>query len=521
MVDDFDSAIIDSLPPAIIVLQRLQDGFQILRKNSNFNLINDKYLGLPNGSVNEGDIVRFSSILEKNPNTISKALINIALDVLNQAPGFFKRTTVMFRTGLDDQETNNIIGKRGIIPFHILIFKIQTDVIGIILQDILRDSSNGTEKSSIMNKLKMQSVFNFLPAGIFIVEDNRIRFANRNFVNTMGYDDPEELSGRRIEEFVHPDDLQDFLLYLETILAETDGSAQEREIRFIRKKGQAIWFSLSNSLYHDTLRNKKSAIFSCVDITERKKTELTLLQTHRLASIGDLTAGVAHEINNPLFGIMNYSALLIDTLESAHNIKPNSEEHEFIEGIAEEARRISNIINNLAEFTRKSEEREFKPTHLAKIIQKVEKLLAYQIRHTFITVEKDIPEDLPLINLQKFRIEQAIFNIMLNSIHALEETDKKDRKIKICVQIEESKPRDLLKIEIFDNGIGIKDENMVKVFNPFFTTKRGIKGSGLGLHQAYNIVTDHHGKINVDSEYGKWTCVNIEIPAEIASGAMR
>jgi len=247
---------------------------------------------------------------------------------------------------------------------------------------------------------------------------------------------------------------------------------------------------------------------------DRKKAEIVLLQNHRLAAIGELTAGMAHEINNPLFGIMNYAELVKASIDEGVIIKPKSEEYGFIQGIIDEAQRISKIISNISEFSRKAESKEFTAANIGDIFNRVEKILAFQIRQAHVKIEKSIASDIPKIMLQEFRIQQGLFNLMLNSIQAFEKIQDRHHLIKISVDIDKATTPHFLFITIWDNGEGINSENIVKIFTPFFTTRRATKGTGLGLYTVFNIITDLNGTIYCESKLNEFTKFTIKIPIQ-------
>ncbi len=352
------------------------------------------------------------------------------------------------------------------------------------------------------------------PNGLFTLTNNQISYSNLNFAKLLNYSEISGIINRRIEEFVYPIDLEDFLGQLNRYKNNPNENGIDLEKRFIKKNGDIIWLNLLLK-YYKLKDNSSRLVFRAIDITKKRKTELMLLQSHRLASVGELTAGVAHEINNPLFGIINYAALIKDTIDEGGQIETSSEEYEFLLGIVEEAERISKIIGNLSEFSRKTQDKEFKPTNLIAVMNKVGKLLSYQIRHAHVNLLIDIQEDsMSEIMLQQYRMEHVLFNLILNSIQALENTTGRKRKIEVKIRIDDSTDINTLNIIIWDNGEGISDENLIKLFNPFFTTRRGIKGTGLGLHEVYLIVNDHNGLITVDSQFGEWSQFEINIPVE-------
>ena len=206
----------------------------------------------------------------------------------------------------------------------------------------------------------------------------------------------------------------------------------------------------------------------------------------------------------------------LNAIDERKKITQDSEEYEFIEGIIEEANRISKIIGDFSEFSKMGEETKVVKTNLLELISKVEKLLAYNIRHSGVKIIKELDSKFPYIYLPQYRLQHIMFNLLLNSIQSLSikynhVKNSLDYKpiIKITAKVRENEE---LVLKFYDNGEGIPDENMVKIFEPFFTTRRNKVGSGLGLYQVYNIIQDLNGAISVDSVFGEWTEFQISLP---------
>ncbi|MBD3354120.1 MAG: PAS domain S-box protein [Candidatus Lokiarchaeota archaeon] len=505
----------EKFPLPLLILKYRQPKIILERYNKRLEQLNSEYIILPQKRIKNDMAVYDESQDIDNLKDQELGVLGLGQIFLRDpTPKSRKIFSKFYKRIYQEQEDKNNDSKiKNTIFRQVVYFYLEKNTMGIILinfQD--RELDNETTN---LNLTKL-ALFNDIPNGIFILENNEITFSNDNFISLLGYNNQENVIKRRIEEFIYPTDLHDFITYLKEIKKNNPSINQdknkEREFRFIKKNGDIIWFTITFHIFRESEKAPISIIFSVLNITERKKAELALLQTHRLASIGELTSSIAHEINNPVFGIMNYAALIKDSIDSGRSIDQNTEDYEFLEGIRTEAERISNIINNLSEFTRKVEERKFEPTDLQKIINNVEKLLAYQIKHAFVTIKKDIPEDLPEIILQPYRIQQVIFNLVLNAIQALEKVKREERVIQIVVKINKKITPHQLIIEIIDNGEGIPDKNFLKIFHPFFSTRPASKATGLGLYTVYNIVNEHGGEIKFDSEFHEWTQFKLEIP---------
>ena len=246
------------------------------------------------------------------------------------------------------------------------------------------------------------------------------------------------------------------------------------------------------------------------DITESKLAREEAQRAGHLAALGELAAGVAHEINNPLNGIINYAQILANMYEQ------NEKERDITGRIINEGNRIANIVKNLLSFARDSKEAKH-PVLVNEIFSTVLSLVETQLKRDRITLKKHIPPDLPKILAQPQQIEQVLLNIISNSRHALNqkyEGAHKDKIIELLGEkvIIEKKP--FLRIAVLDHGSGIPTDMLDKVLNPFFSSKPADQGTGLGLSISHGIITDHNGKMSIESMEGKFTRVVIDLPAD-------
>jgi signal transduction histidine kinase len=246
-------------------------------------------------------------------------------------------------------------------------------------------------------------------------------------------------------------------------------------------------------------------IMSMRDLSPRKKLEAEreemqrqLYQSSKLASIGELSAGVAHEINNPLNGVINFAQLLKD------EETPRSEfEQQMIDGIIDEGERIAKIVRGLLTFAR-ADTHELRHVHFADSINTSIALFGRQFEKDGITVEIDLEPDLPLVRADGSRLRQVVVNMISNAHQALKAkpADSDERKI---FRISARRTGETVRVEFYDNGVGIRREDLGKVFDPFFTTRRETGGTGLGLSVSFGIIRDFGGTIKVESEEGKFT----------------
>jgi two-component system, NtrC family, sensor kinase len=229
-----------------------------------------------------------------------------------------------------------------------------------------------------------------------------------------------------------------------------------------------------------------------------KQMQAQLIRSEKLASLGELVAGIAHELNNPLTGILVFSSLL------EKSPKLDLECRGDVEVIVRETQRCATIVKGLLEFSRESLP-DKKPAAVNTIMDHTLALIGNQSFFHDITIGTDYEERIPEVLVDPNQIEQVFINILLNAAYAMSGTGTLTIRTRIC---EEGK---YAVAEICDTGCGIPEENLGKIFDPFFTTKEG-KGTGLGLSVSYGIVQNHGGHIEVQSTVGEGTTFSVKLP---------
>jgi signal transduction histidine kinase len=252
------------------------------------------------------------------------------------------------------------------------------------------------------------------------------------------------------------------------------------------------------------------------DITDRKKAEderivleAQLRQSQKLESIGTLASGVAHEVNNPLMGIINYADLI------KSRVKDDSLK-EFSAGIVEEGDRLAKIVRNLLSFARQDVDEELTPISMEDIVESSLLLTGAILRKDQITLEKDIQKDLPEVNCRSQQIQQVIVNLLTNARDALNQRFKgydEDKILKITARPLDKNGEKWIRLTVEDHGVGMSPEVRDRVFDPFFTTKSRAEGTGLGLSVSYGIIKEHRGELSVESEPGTGSKFHVDIPA--------
>jgi signal transduction histidine kinase len=236
------------------------------------------------------------------------------------------------------------------------------------------------------------------------------------------------------------------------------------------------------------------------DVSKRKKMDDQLLVTDRLASIGELVSGIAHEMNNPLTGIIGFSDLLLARKDLPKDV------HEDLQIIKDESIRTASILKNLLTFARKHPQEKVS-TDIEEVINKVLVLRAYEQKVNNIQVITNLLPRLPKVNANMFQLMQVFINIIINAEFFM---IKAHGKGTLTITAEQAGA--FIRIKLTDDGPGIASGDLIKIFNPFFTAKEVGKGTGLGLSICHGIVTEHGGRIWAESEQGKGACFIIELP---------
>jgi len=224
-----------------------------------------------------------------------------------------------------------------------------------------------------------------------------------------------------------------------------------------------------------------------------------LVQTERLASMGQISAGVAHEINNPLGTIILYSHMLMKRLQVENS------EIEDLKMIVSEATRCKNIVRGLLDFSRQSRVSK-SPTNFKNLFNEVINIMKPKANSSGVNLHTKIENNLPVMMIDPNQIKQMLVNLIQNGIDAIDDEGE------VTIKVSFNRESDMVEIIVKDTGCGIPEENLSKLFSPFFTTKEISKGTGLGLAISYGIVKMHAGNISVESKEGEGTTFYINIP---------
>lgn len=264
------------------------------------------------------------------------------------------------------------------------------------------------------------------------------------------------------------------------------------------------YFSNVYAMPESADRGSSELVLHYRDVTGEKELHKQLMQTDKMAAIGTLAGGIAHEINNPLGAILAHVQLASSELEAGHVC------HESLNEIEQSVLRCTKIVRDLLDFSRQNFDEQMVPLSVNDVVYKTMALIHVNSHHSRITVNQNLSKNIPEIFGHFYKLEQVLINLVTNAIHAMRENGG---ELRISSRVTEDGKAVCL--EISDTGHGIDEENVSRVFNPFFTTKEQGEGTGLGLSISYHIIKDHEGTIEVKSQKDKGTTFLITLPVYV------
>ncbi|MBN1621975.1 MAG: PAS domain S-box protein [Endomicrobiales bacterium] len=335
---------------------------------------------------------------------------------------------------------------------------------------------------------------------IVINPDTTIRTVNNALLELLGYKE-DELIGKSVITIVSNEDAKLFSgLQWEELLKK--GSVDNYEMNYKAKSGTYIPVSFTGSVMSDENANIISIVGIARDMREVMKLKKQLLQSEKMAAVGQLAGGVAHEINNPMSVILGFAQTVARRV--------NNEKDPFyipLKSIEREAVRCKKLVGDLLTFSRVSKTGR-EPVDIKLLIDETLTLIESKCRVKNINLKRDVADKLPVITANKNQIQQVIVNLCNNAIDAMQNGG--DLTIKAVVEGKDASEG--VRIEVTDTGHGIPLDIRERIFEPFFTTKEVGQGTGLGLGISYEIVQKHGGKIEVESEVDKGSVFRIILP---------
>ncbi|MEN3038728.1 MAG: ATP-binding protein [Candidatus Kryptonium sp.] len=369
----------------------------------------------------------------------------------------------------------------------------------ILIKYIYRVIELAKKGRSIHERVLHSIIQNYSDAVIALDNDYKIFFWNKGAERIFGYT-ADEMIGKTVDSII-PSDLKE-KGELEWLFAETlrRGYIENYETERITKDGRRIIVNLSRSLIKDENGEILGSIAIVRDVTKVKELEKQIQHSDKLALIGQIAAGIAHEIGTPLNVISGNAEYIIMEMGEDNPYK------EELETIISQAERIANLIKQLLEFARPRKP-NYTKVNVNRELSHVVELLKHQFERSNIKLNLKFSENIPNIYADCSQIHQVFLNIIVNAIQAINQNGS--------IEIETFAKDGYVNIKFKDNGVGILPEHIDKIFEPFFTTKEAGKGTGLGLAVSKRIIDEHNGKIEVESTPGKGTTFTVKFPTYI------
>ncbi len=381
----------------------------------------------------------------------------------------------------------------------------KVDHILCIIEDITKQKKN--EIALKKNEKKYRLLAENVKDVIWTVDirDLMLTYISPSVKDVMGYTNNEALK-QSLDEMLTEDSFR----YIMKIFGE-DRKAIERgewpikesiELEFNCKGGSTIITESNISIMYDENNIPLLIVGVTRDIGNRKKMEEQLMRSRKMAAIGQLAGGIAHEINNPLAVIVGYTETLIELAESGE-LQSKNKLCGLLNKVVEKAYQCKKIIQGLIDFSQNSFS-AFDRVDINKILEKIAGVYQTRLDVNSNSIILNLMPDLPEILVDRYQISQAFINILDNAIESIDKTGK--------IIISTKKQDSSVIIGITDSGKGISEENVDNIFDPFFTTKAIGEGTGLGLYISYSIIDMLNGDISVVSKLNKGSTFNIKIP---------
>lgn len=398
----------------------------------------------------------------------------------------------LFRIGLSLDGYRKVASsyQKQMVLFSVILFFLGLLIIGVVIINqnyFVLDRSYKEIKTLTGNVLEAMH-----SAVVAVDEEGRIIMLNRLAEDLFGVKKSHTLN--QSYDLIFPDDP---CLIKQTM--EKKRASQDVETVFKTLSGSSRNLLIGSSCLFDEQNQFRGAVAVIHDVTELKKYEDEAKRAERLSALGNLAAGVAHEIRNPL----NAISITVQRLRSEFEPREDQEEYSsFIQTVLNEIKRLDSIINQFLSLA-KAQKLTLVSSDMNKFLNEVISLVEMDARDKSVHVVKTM-DRLPQLRIDPDEMKKALLNIMLNGVQAMPQGGE----LLVQSYLDDSKGNVVIKIT--DSGVGISKENLSTIFQPYFSTKE--KGTGIGLSIAYRIISDHKGKIEVESEVGKGTTFMITLP---------
>jgi PAS domain S-box-containing protein len=356
------------------------------------------------------------------------------------------------------------------------------------------------EAHDFLNKLIMSS-----PNAIMATDmKGNIIVWNKAAEETLGYAAEEVIEKMNIRQIYPEGVARQVMKMMRSPEYGGVGRLRSYPIVHVRRDGEIVEGNLSAAIIYDAHGKEMASVGIFVDLEERlqmesklRDTQEHLLQSEKLAAMGRLTSQIAHELNNPLYGIMNTLELL------KTEVPPESKRRKILEMALSETVRLTDLLKKMLSFSKPDEEAK-QPVDINVILDEILLLVRKQLQENSIRISRSLGEGLEKVYASKNQLRQVFLNMISNARDAMPEGG--------TLTIKTMSSRDNILIDLIDTGIGIREAHVDKIFDAFFTTKEATKGVGLGLSVCYGFVKEHGGDIKVSSKKGEGTTFTIILP---------
>lgn len=348
------------------------------------------------------------------------------------------------------------------------------------------------------SKTMWESTFDVISDPVLVVDSQyQIKRANLGFAQITGTD-IKKIPGQKCYEL--------FAGYtgpcpgcpLKNLSTRTDDELKRIELERFPKNGRQYEVS-AYALPEVASATGDEVVLYYRDVTDERQLQRRLRQAEKMAAVGTLAGGVAHEINNPLGGILAFTQLALKQLDQQHPAREDLVE------VERAVLRCKNIVQNLLDYSRQDLHEPKKQISLNDVVKNSQAYMDLSSKEYEVQVQVNLQEDLPLLVGQSGPLQQVFLNLFTNALQAV---DKGSGEIYVSTQVKDG----LVSLQIKDNGCGMNPEEVDRIFEPYFTTKKQGEGTGLGLSICYKIVHEHHGKIQVESKKGEGTIMSLVFP---------
>jgi PAS domain S-box-containing protein len=358
------------------------------------------------------------------------------------------------------------------------------------------------EAHDFLNKLVMSS-----PNAIIATDmKGDIIIWNKAAEEILGYEAGEVIGKMNIRQIYPEGVAKEVMKMMRAPQYGGAGRLMSYPILYVRRDGKSIEGNLSAAVIYDSRGQEMATVGIFIDLKDRlemeeklRNTQEQLLQSEKLAAMGRLTSQIAHELNNPLYGIMNTLELL------KTEVSPQSKRRKILEMALSETVRLTDLLRKMLSFSKPDEEAKHR-VDVNVVLEEILILVRKQLQENSIKIYTSFEKDLPEVYASRNQLRQVFLNMVSNARDAMPERG--------TLTIKTMSTRHDVRIEIADTGAGIREEHLDKIFEAFFTTKEGTKGVGLGLSVCYGFIKEHGGDIKVSSRRGKGSAFNIILPRQ-------